>query len=283
MSNIKKFFSHMMGEADSIEDLRKIIKNARVRGIMSEGLYSIIDMIFEVSDTQIGEIMVPRVDMIYVKENMTLDEAVQTYRKWGYSKLPIIRERIDNVVGILYIKEVLRHIDSLKTTKVKDIGIEPHFIPDSKRVIDTLRELQKKHASIGMVVDEFGSVVGVITLEDLIEEIVGEIYEEFDREEFTYKKERDGIYLFNSKIELDDVSKLLKHTFESEEVSTLGGLLMERFNKVPQKGEKLELEGFEFEIVDATKQRIKRIRARRLSKNEEIQSNGKNNAERGHT
>ena len=172
----------------------------------------------------------------------------------------MIRERTDNVVGILYIKELLKHLDELKNLKAQDLAKPAHYIPYSKKVLDTLKEMQTKRISIAIVVDEFGSVAGLVTLEDILEEIVGEIYEEFDKEEVLVKEIEDGVFIVNAKIDLHEASVKFGVELESEEVNTLGGFIIENLERVPEVGEKFTIGPIEVEVLDATQQRIKELK-----------------------
>ncbi len=262
LKSLKKLIRRLQGRVDSIEDLAEILRRAHRDGIISPDLYAINERIFQIADKTVDEVMVPRVDMVAVSQDMPAKEVIEIYKKWGFSKIPVYRKRLDDVVGILYIKELIKHLAEIERLKAGNLAIKPYFIPDSKKVLDTLREFQKRRISIALVVDEFGSVVGLVTLEDLLEEIVGEIWEEFDREEFLYREQEDGSILFNTKIELEEASKLLGKELKVEDVHTLGGFILTKLDKVPKIGEKFTIDGIEFEVVDATQQRLKKVRAR---------------------
>ncbi len=244
------------------EELKHIIERATEKGIVPPHLNSIVDRLIDIADKQVEEVMVPRTDMVTVKASMSLKEAIEIYKKHGYSKMPVTKERIDNVVGVLHMKEVLKHLDKIESSPVSELMVRPEFVPENKKVLDTLRFFQAKRISIALVVDEFGSVTGLVTLEDLIEEIVGEIWEEFDKEEVLYVRQDDGSIIFKARIDLETASKILGVELESEEVNTLGGYILERLDRVPKNGEKFVIDGVEFEIIDATKQRLKEIKAR---------------------
>ncbi len=244
------------------EELKQFIERAAGNGVVPAHLISIVERLIDIADKQVEEVMVPRTDMVSVKADMSLRDAVEIYKKHGFSKLPVTRERIDNVVGILHMKEVLKHLEKIETSSVSELMVRPEFVPENKKVLDTLRFFQTKRISIALVVDEFGSVTGLVTLEDLIEEIVGEIWEEFDREEVLYVIQDDGSVVFKARIELETASKVLGVELESEEVNTLGGYILEKLDRVPKNGEKFVIDGVEFEILDATKQRLNKIKAR---------------------
>ncbi len=259
-----RWINKILCNIESKEELNEIFERAAKNGVISSHLHGIISRLIDISDKQVEEVMIPRVDMITVKVDMPLAEAIEIYKKHGFSKMPVIKERADNVVGILHMKEVLKHLDKIDKYLVRDLMVRPVFIPENKKVLDSLRFFQARHISIAMVVDEFGSVTGLVTLEDLIEEIVGEIWEEFDKEEVLFRKQDDGSIIFKARIDLDSASKILGVDLESEEVNTLGGYILEKLDRVPRNGEKFTIDNVQFEIIDATQQRLKEIKARVL-------------------
>ena len=254
----------------SLEDLKKVLRQAVKRGIIDNFVSNMIEQVIKASTKEVGEIIVPRVDMVAVQENQSIRDVIQIYKQYGYSKMPVISDRNDRVVGILYIKKLLKNLDKLEKEMekhtVREFMDRANFIPESKKVLDTLNFFQKKHLSIAMVVDEFGSVIGLVTLEDILEEIVGEIWEEFDKEELLYRIIKKGVeYEFNARIELDEVEKILGIKFDTEDVHTLGGFVMSKLEKFPSVRDKIIYAGFEFEVVEATPQRVKKIKVRKLN------------------
>jgi len=261
-SKLRKFLNRIKGSPGSIEEIEELLLKAHERGVLPSYIYALNEQILKIADKTVEEAMVPRVDMVTVRENMSAMDVIRVYKKHGYSKMPVFRDSGEGVVGILYIKELIRNIERIETLKARDLAIRPYYIPDSKKVLDALREFQKRRVSIALVVDEFGSVLGLITLEDLLEEIVGEIFEEFDVEEIQYQHLEDGSYIFNTRIELEEASKILGVPLESEDVHTLAGYLMEKLERVPLTGEKFEINGVAFEVIEGTQQRVKRVKAK---------------------
>jgi CBS domain containing-hemolysin-like protein len=269
LRKIKRLINRLRGKVESQEELLEILKKAHAEKIITSYLYAFNEQIIRIANKTVEEVMVPRVDMVTLREDLPVSQAIAIYEKYGYSKMPVVKKRIDDVVGIFHIKELIKNIDRIDELKVKDLAIKPYFIPDSKKVLDALREFQRRRVSIAIVVDEFGSVVGLVTLEDLLEEIVGEIWEEFDREEVLAREAEDGSYIFNTKIELDEAKRYLGRDLEGKDVHTLGGFILERLDKVPQVGEKFIIDGVEFEVMEATQQRIKRVKARIVEEKKE--------------
>ncbi len=247
----------------SLDELKVIVSKTPKEKLKDTG-FNIIDHILRASDKEVGGIMVPRVDMITVPEDMPLREVIEIYKKYGYSKLPIVSGRTDKVVGVLYIKELLKNLDKLDTETVSSLKSEAYFVPETQKVLDTLNFFQSKHLSIAMVVDEYGTVIGLVTLEDVLEEIVGEIWEEFDKEEQMYEKVADGVYHFNAKTPLDEASSILKIEFDVEDVNTIGGFIMSEMERFPQKGDEIVYKGYRFKVLDVDNQRIKKVEVSKI-------------------
>jgi CBS domain containing-hemolysin-like protein len=269
---LKRLWNRIRGRVASTEELLETIRKARNDNVLSPYLFAVNEQIYKIADKPVKEVMVPRVDMVVARDDMPAHEIIDLFKRNGYSKIPVVRKRVDDVVGILYIKELLKHLKQMDSLKAKDLCIRPYFVPDSKKVVDTLSELQHRHISIALVVDEHGSLAGLVTLEDLLEEIVGEIWDEFDTEEILAKTEKDGVVLFNTKIELEEANEALGKNLWAEDVHTLGGFIIARLDRVPQVGEKFDLDGVEFEVVEATQQRLKKVKARKLWKEPEADS-----------
>lgn len=243
------------------EDLLEYLKGAVESEILCQDAFGIFVKVLKSQHKTVGEIMVPRVDMVTIREDATFSEALKLFRKTGYSKIPVIKDRVDKVVGILHIKELVKNWDKLNGMPVKQIALKPVFIPEMRKVLDALQEFRGKRLSIGIVVDQYGSVVGMVTLEDLLEEIVGEIWEEFDREEKLYQRHSDGSVTFMAKIELEEASKVLGVQLQGEDVTSLGGLIISSLDRVPKPGEKVIINGIEFGILEASPQRIIKVKA----------------------
>jgi len=264
LRKLRLLLKHLHGEVLDREDLLRVLEQSFQQGILPPDVHRLCQKVFRSCQKTIGEIMVPRVDMVTIPETATLEEALAVFRKTGFSKMPVIRDRVDHITGILHIKELVRSLGREDVRTVKDIALNPVFFPENKNVLETLQEFQRRRLSIGIVVDEFGSVLGLITLEDLLEEIVGEIWEEFDRMETLYEVQPDGSILFQTKIELEEASEILGIPLNGEDVATLGGWIMAHLNRVPAEGETFMIQGLEFTVVEATPQRLKRVLVRRL-------------------
>ena len=258
------------------EELRTIVALSEERGTLEEDERDMIDSVMEFGDTIVRELMVPRVDMECFDNAMTVGAATDGVKELGYARVPVYEGDIDHIVGILYAKDLLRFdTETDRDLPVTDILRPPLFTPESKNAGDLLRELQRRRTHIAIVVDEYGGTAGLVTLEDLIEEIVGEIQDEHDQEEkplLTIVDKRtliaDGI------VRLDELAESMELAFEGEGVETLGGYLMEAFGRIPSEGEQLERDGAEFTIESVVEQRITRVRVVRVDHRESEESEG---------
>ncbi|MEO0140507.1 MAG: hemolysin family protein [candidate division WOR-3 bacterium] len=247
------------------EDIERLLAEATKRGILSSHMQELLVSILEAKETTVEEIMVPRVDAETARASQTLREVVEEYKEHGYSKIPVLTDEGEEVVGVLHIKEVIKFLDKLDEMRAGDLAIKPLFVPHAQLALDTLRLFQREKASIALVVDEYGSLVGLVTTEDILEEIVGDIWEEYDREEFTYRTLPDGSWLISARLDLEEASEIIGMNLSSEEALSLGGFVIERLGHVPKKGEKVELENLRIEVVDATPQRVKLLKVTKTS------------------
>jgi len=245
------------------QELREMIALGEAEGIITEEEEEMIESIFEIGETPIEEVMVPRVDMICVPAVATIDEVIDVFIKERHSRIPVYDDEIDNVAGILHIDGLLTFWGTNEDYRAIEFVRFPHFVPESKKVLDTMKEFQEKRLSIAIVVDEYGGVNGLVTMEDLIEEIVGEVQDEFDKEEKPYKLLKNGSYVVSGAMEVDDLNDLLGTGFDEKEVHTLGGLITRRLERIPRKGDAFNLDGLNVQILEATKQRIYRVLIRR--------------------
>ncbi|GIV42507.1 MAG: hypothetical protein KatS3mg034_1817 [Vicingaceae bacterium] len=206
--------------------------------------------------------------------NTPYDEVLDFIRDCGYSRIPVYKETFDNIVGVLYIKDLLPYLDQNKDFEWQKFLRDPFFVPENKKLDDLLRDFQKRKMHMAIVVDEFGAVPGIITLEDVLEEIVGEITDEYDDEEVFYSIIDDDTYIFEGKTPLKDFYRIMqiedsenfeKHKGESE---TIGGFIMELMGKIPQKNEKITFDDYQFVIESADRKKIKSIKVIKLHNNQ---------------
>jgi putative hemolysin len=223
--------------------------------------------IFQLGDTLTREIMVPRIDVLALDVNSPLEEAVDALLTSGYSRVPVYEDTIDNILGVLYGKDLLKvwRQENGQLESLRAVLREPYFIPEAKKVDELLAEMQSKHVHMAIVVDEYGGVAGVVTLEDIIEEIFGEIQDEYDQEEQPYQVLTDGDYIFRGRIDLDDFNQIMDTTLPVDEADTLGGFIYTRLGHVPMAGESVEEDGLLLTVELVSSRRIRKVRAQRNS------------------
>ncbi len=275
-----KPLSMILVKSTAVIDKRMVAKKASVS--MSE-LSDAIDMTVDDStpeeekkilkgiatfgEKEASEVMRSRVDVTAVDTEMLFHEVIQIVTESGYSRIPVYKENLDHVEGLLYIKDLLPLIEKQEELDWKPLIRPAFFVPENKKINDLLQEFREKKIHMAIVVDEYGGTSGIITLEDILEEIVGEISDEFDveNEAFHYKKLNAYTYLFDAKTLLNDLCKILEiddDTFDNDsgESDSLGGLVLELEGKIPEKGEKIKYRQFTFEIVDADVRKINKIK-----------------------
>lgn len=225
----------------------------------------ILEGIVKFGNTNVRQIMKPRMDVVCIDISWDYRKILKIILDSGYSRIPVYEDNFDNVKGVLYIKDLLPHIDAADDFNWNALMRDSFFVPENKKIDDLLKEFQEKKIHLAVVVDEFGGTSGIITLEDVIEEIVGEISDEFDDDELVYSKLDDKNYVFEGKIHLTDFAKVLEldvAMFDEErgEADTLAGFLLEIAGKFPEKDEEIEFDSFVFKVESRDGRRIKRIK-----------------------
>lgn len=243
------------------EELRTIVALSEERGTLEEDERDMIDSVMEFGDTLVRELMVPRVDMECFDSETTVGVAIDGVREFGFSRVPVYDSDIDHVVGVLYAKDLLKFdSESDRDKPIRGMLRTPYFTPESKNAGELLRELKRRRTHIAIVVDEYGGTAGLVTLEDVIEEIVGEIRDEHDQEEPLFTVIDKNTLTADGMLRLDELGETMELTFEGEGVETLGGYLMDAFGRIPSEGEKIERDGVEFTIESVKDQRITGVR-----------------------
>ena len=216
-------------------------------------------------ETMVREVMTPRPDIVSIDSTATIDQLYQLFREQQYSRVPVFKETLDNVLGFVFIKDLIqRGPASGANGPITPLVRPAHFVPETKRVPELLKEFQRRRVQIAIVVDEYGGTAGLVTVEDLLEEIVGEIRDEYDVEIERIVDEGNGKFLFAGSAHVDEMASLMKVTVDGHGFETVGGFLMSKIGRVPQIGEHLEVDGLDVEIVDTQKRRITRVRMSRL-------------------
>jgi putative hemolysin len=252
----------------SEEEIRMIVSASRQEGVLEEQEKELLNNVFDLSDTPVRGIMTPRVDMIALDEHAALRKLLELIEEHGYSRVPVYRETVDKIIGIVYIGDVLKHLSDLDDVTVGQVARPAVFAPENMKVIDLFTLFQSKKTHMAIVVDEFGGTAGVVTLEDALEEVVGEIYDEGDdaEEERQVKQTGDGAYVFDALINVSEVEKTLGVDLDDEiqgNYETLSGFLFHKFEYIPGVGEEVEAEGWTFHVAEADERRVIKIRAYR--------------------
>ncbi len=255
------------------EELRTIVAISEQRGTLEEDERDMIDSVMEFGETVVRELMVPRVDMSCLEDTTTVGDAIGAVKEAGYSRLPVYDGDIDHIVGILYAKDLLKlDPETDQDRSIRDVARAPTFTPESKGAGELLKELQHRRIHIAIVVDEYGGTAGLVTLEDLIEEIVGEIRDEYDEDEQLLTVINKTTLLADGMVRLDELAEEVGVGLEGDGVETLGGYLMDAFGRIPSEGEKLERDGLEFTVEDVEEQRITGVRIVKLEADAEEES-----------
>jgi putative hemolysin len=247
----------------SEDGLRFLLNASEDETMIEDDEKEMIKSIFEFGETLVREVMVPRMDVMAVPLELPMLEATDVILKAGHSRVPVYEETIDNVTGVLYAKDLLRYLrDGRTDVPLSKILRPPYFIPESKKVDELLQELQQRRVHMAVVVDEYGGTAGIVTIEDLLEEIVGEIQDEFDAEQPTIEPVGEDEFLFDARVPLDEVNKLLHVELPEEGGDTLGGFIYSQLGKVPAVGDTIEFGAINIEVLSVAGRRIKQVRAR---------------------
>jgi len=238
-------------------------ENAPEEGTISqeegrELLQSIVDF----TETLVKEVMTPRPDLVAIRADATLQDLRTLFREEQYSRMPVYRDNLDNILGIVYVKDLVALPPGAEpplTTMMRSA----YFVPESKRVSELLKEMQRRQVQMAIVVDEYGGTGGLVTVEDLLEEIVGEIRDEYDVESETVTDEGDGVFVFSGKVSVDEVRDRLGIEIEREGFETVGGYLLSSLGRMPYVGEVVDMGELSFEVLEVERRRITKVRARR--------------------
>ena len=253
-------------ENDDSGDLQALIDVGEAEGILEEEEGELIHSIIEFGDTRVSEVMTPRPDIVAVPVTATVREARDVILDSKYSRLPVYRDQIDNVEGMIYVRDLLLSwAEGHEDENIKPLIRSVYFVPETKPVAELLEEMQKAHVQLAMVIDEYGGVCGLVTVEDILEEIVGEIEDEDiageELEEIVERK--DGSYEVLASTEIGKIERLFDMEIEADDFTTIAGLVINESGKVPAVGEVLTIRGLEVEVLEADERRILRLRVRK--------------------
>jgi len=232
-------------------EVRELVDLAAATSIIESDEGRMLQSVFELGDTIVREVMVPRTDLVFVEQHKTLRQAMSLALRSGYSRMPVVGENLDDVIGMAYLKDITKRVfdnhTAETTERIESIARPCLFVPDTKPADDLLKEMQAQRTHVAIVVDEFGGTSGMITIEDILEEIVGEITDEYDTEPEASEQLADGSWRVSSRFEVDDLEDLFDIPIEDEDVDSVGGLMAKHLGKVPIRGSVVEVEGLRFE------------------------------------
>jgi putative hemolysin len=249
----------------SEEEIKHLVKEGRQQGVLDQTEMEIIHSVFEFTDTPVRKVMVPRPKVFALDADTAPTEVGSLIVESGFSRIPAYEGSLDNVVGVVYVKDALRLLEKRQPVVIRKILHPVHLVPETKKVGELLKELQKRRSHMAVVVDEHGSVSGLVTLEDLIEQIVGEIQDEYDWEERPVEKMRDGSMVVEGTVSAAELRE--SHGIplpESGEFETVAGFMLERLGSVPKGGEVVAAGDWRFTVVDVERNRISKVKIEKL-------------------
>jgi len=274
-------FYHVIGKTSetispfsTIEEFITLVNIGEKEGIIEKEEKEFINNIMEFTDTEVHEVMVPRIDMICVKSDDTLETAWKKIIEEGHSRLPVYEGSIDNIIGIVHAKDVLKALaDKNPNKKLKDIVREVLYVPENTKINELFKEMRRRKVHMAIVVDEYGGTAGLVTLEDLLEELVGEIEDEYDKEEKMFSFVDSNNLIVDAKMNIYELNEILEEKWKERlpetEYDTVGGLVLDVLGRVPEKGEEIDIGNFKLKVESMKGQRIEKIKITYIEKKEE--------------
>jgi len=261
----------------SEEELINLVDESQKDGLLEKEEQKMIHSVFRLDDTLTREIMVPRIDILAMESEIAFSDAVQLFVESGFSRIPVYRESVDNMLGILYAKDLLEICGNGEYRgDVTQIIRPAYFVPETKIINELLADMQKKRTHLAVVVDEYGGVAGIVSLEDIIEEIFGEIQDEYDIEENIYRVIGSGEYIFMGRIDIDDLNLILDVSLPNQDADTLGGLIYCQLGHVPQIGEVVKYDDLLITVEQVDEHRISKVRIKKVIKEPAAEENIQN-------
>ena len=263
---ISKIFGVGENEEETVteEEIKMMVDQGQEKGTIKEEEKELINNVFEFNDITVSEIMTHRKDIFAVDINISVDELIEelSNEEYRYSRIPVYDETIDEIKGILYVKDVLKNINK-KSFKVKNVVKEAYFVSQNRLINEVFKELQKNKKQMAIILDEYGGTAGMITMEDILEELVGDIYDEYDKEESEYEKIDENTYILSGSMTIYDVNKLLDAQIPEGDYDTLSGFLQEKLGRIPKDEEKpiIETERVTYKIEESEDKRILKVKA----------------------
>ncbi len=255
------------------EEIRMMVDAGEEKGVIEDSQKEMINNIFEFDDIVAADVMTHRTELECVEMSDSVEDILKIAMSEGYSRIPVFEDEVDNIRGIIYVKDLLKYIGKPvpQSFKISKIMREAHFIPESKRCDDLFNEMTEKHLQMVIVSDEYGATAGIVTIEDLLESIVGNIQDEYDNEEEEIQQVNEDFFNFDGMTDIEEVNEVLSIMLPEGEYDTIGGFIMSELGRIPQEDEKpvIEAEGFRFTVEEMDERRIEKVSAERLPESQE--------------
>jgi CBS domain containing-hemolysin-like protein len=257
-------------EVHTTEELRLLLDQSKQSGEIHESEHELLENVFEFNDRMVKQIMVPRTKLSAIDVNTPQDGILEMVYNEGYSRIPVFEGNIDNIVGVLYVKDLLQIIRRNEAIELPKIMRPAYFVPETKKINRLLRQFQRKHMHMAIVSDEFGGVSGIVTIEDIIEELVGEIQDEYDNEVPVVEKVSSTEYRVNTSTSISDANEYLPYPLpEGEDYETVGGLLNVIYGNIPEVGDVAVLDNYEFRVLKRSRRTVELVQLRVTTEEEQ--------------
>ena len=260
---LRRLLESLSGEPQDLDELSEVLTDARERGLIDTDVFAMLEGVLQVSEIQVRDVMVPRSQMVVIQRDEPPERILPVVVESGHSRFPVVGEDRDEVVGILLAKDLLRFFveDEPAEFDIKECLRPAVFIPESKRLNVLLKEFRLTHNHMAIVVDEYGGVAGLLTIEDVLEQIVGDIGDEYDIDEGEgIRKEADRTWTVPAITRIDDFNHAFSTRFSDEEFDTIGGLILHELGRMPRRGEAIQIGGLELKVTRADRRRIETLR-----------------------
>lgn len=286
-NGISKLFGITGADEETVteEEIRMMVDVGEEKGSIKEEEKELINNVFELNDKVVSEIMIHRKDIYAIDINSDIDNILKELDEYKYSRIPVYEENIDNIVGMLFIKDLLANVNKKDKVKISKIIREPYFVSENKQIDELFRDLQKNKHQLAIVLDEYGGTAGLVTMEDIIEELVGNIFDEYDDEEKEFEKIDDNTFLISGSVSIHDLRKILGVEIPEGEYDTLSGYLIELLGRIPSDDEKPVIETKKSNIQNRRlwRKRILWVKACRNNVEEDIDENNKEDDDKENT
>ncbi|HUQ41954.1 MAG TPA: hemolysin family protein, partial [Candidatus Limnocylindrales bacterium] len=248
------------------EEIRALVETGQAQGVLEPKEREMISSIFELGDKEVREVMIPRTDIVAIDVNTPAPEVIDQITRVGHSRLPVYEGSADDIIGVIYVKDLFRRLArGEREIDLRSLLRPAHFVPESKKADDLLREMQRNKVHLAIVVDEYGGTAGLVTIEDLVEEIVGEIRDEYDVEQELVIPVSEAEAVMDARVPFEDVREMFNIDVDpSEDYATLGGFITSRLGRFPRAGESVDAAGVRFTVETVEGKRIRRVRVQRL-------------------